>query len=91
MGRPYSLDLRQRIVSAVRAGMSRRAAAEPFSIGISLAIRWTKREREAGSPAALAMGGQRPFSLAMERSWRHRQIERPPAWRSPGFSDICPG
>ena len=69
MGRPYSLDLRERVVSAVRSGMSRREAAEQFSVGISSAIRWTAREGETGSPAALAMGGKRPFVLAMELPW----------------------
>lgn len=69
MGRPYSLDLRERVVSAVRSGMSCREAAAYFSVGVSSAIRWTKRERDTGSPAALAMGGKRPFALARERPW----------------------
>jgi transposase len=78
MGRPYSLDLRERVVSAVRSGMSRREAAEHFSIGISSAIRWTKRERDTGSPAAQAMGGKRPFSLATERQWMLARLEAKP-------------
>jgi transposase len=78
MGRPYSLDLRERVVSAVRSGMSRREAAKHFSIGISTAIRWTKRELDTGSPAALAMGGRRPFSLAAERSWMLARLEAKP-------------
>jgi transposase len=69
MGRPYSLDLRERVVSAVRSGMSCREAAEHFDVGASTAIRWVQRDRDTGSPAALPMGGKRPFSLAMERPW----------------------
>lgn len=69
MGRPYSLDLRELVVAAVRSGMSRREAAEHFSIGISTSIRWTRRAHETGSPAAFAMGGKRPFALASERVW----------------------
>jgi putative transposase len=49
MCRPYSLDLRKRVVAAVRSGLSRREAAAHFSIGISTAIRWTQRE---AAPAA---------------------------------------
>ena len=46
--------------------------------GISSAIRWTKRERDTGSPAAQAMGGKRPFSLAMERPWVLARLEAKP-------------
>ena len=45
MGRPYSLDLRERVVSAVRSGMSCREAAEHFDVGASTAIRWVQRDR----------------------------------------------
>ena len=78
MGRPYSLDLRERVVSAVRSGMSCREAAAYFSVGVSSAIRWTRRERETGTPAALPMGGKRPFSLAMERPWMLARLEAKP-------------
>ena len=78
MGRPYSFDLGERVVSAVRSVMSRREAAKFFSIGISSAIRWTKREGDTGSPAALPMGGKRPFSLAMERPWVLSRLEAKP-------------
>ena len=67
MGRPYSLDLRKRVTAAVRLGMSCRDAAKQFDIGSATAIRWARREREIGSPAAFAMGGKRPFSLAAEQ------------------------
>jgi transposase len=56
MGAPYSLDLRERVVAAVAAGVSRRAAAVRFDVSISTAIRWTRRMTETGSPAALPMG-----------------------------------
>jgi transposase len=78
MGRPYSLDLRERVVAAVRSGMSRREAAEYFSVGISSAIRWTKRAHDTGSPAARPMGGKRPFSLAMELPWVLSRLEAKP-------------
>ncbi len=69
MGRPYSLDLRERVVAAIGAGMSCRQAAEQFDVSPATAIRWAQRVRTTGSPAALPMGGKRPFSLEKERPW----------------------
>ena len=78
MGRPYSMDLRERVVAAIKGGMSRRAAAKHFSIGEATAIRWASRMAETGSPAALPMGGRRPFTLAPETEWlRARLVEKP--------------
>lgn len=56
MGRPYSLDLRERVVSAMNAGMSGQKAADHFSIGKSSALRWARRARATGSPKAKPMG-----------------------------------
>ena len=64
MGSPYSLDLRERVVAAVAGGMSRAEAARHFRVSHSSAIRWTKRQAETGSPAALPVGGKKPFALA---------------------------
>ena len=61
MGAPYSLDLRERVVAAVGSGMSRRAAAKHYQVGVATAIRWTARAKRTGSPAALPMGGKKPF------------------------------
>lgn len=78
MGRPYSLDLRERVVAVVRSGLSCRKAADQFDVSESSAIRWARREREVGSPAALPMGGKRPFALATERPWLlARMAEKP--------------
>jgi len=56
MGRPYSLDLRERVVAVMTAGMSGQQAAQHFSIGESSALRWARRARETGSPKAKPMG-----------------------------------
>ena len=78
MGRPYSLDLRERVVAAVHSGISCAEAAERFGVSHSSAIRWTRRERETGSPAALPMGGKRPFTLAADLPWiAARMAEKP--------------
>jgi transposase len=78
MAAPYSLDLRERVVAAVAAGMSRKRAAAHYQVSHSSAIRWTRREAETGSPAALPMGGKKPFTLADEEAWiRARVAEKP--------------
>ena len=55
---PLSVDLRKRVVSAVREeGMSCRAAAQRFGVSFSSAISWVAALRERGSYAPLPMGG----------------------------------
>jgi len=78
MAAPYSLDLRERVVAAVAAGMSRAQAAAHYQVSHSSAIRWTRRQAETGSPAALPMGGKKPFTLANEEAWIRARIEKKP-------------
>jgi transposase len=78
MGRPYSLDLRERVVAAMAVGMTGRAAAKYFSIGESTALRWARRSRDTGSPKAKPMGGKRPFMLAAHREWIKRRLAEKP-------------
>ncbi len=78
MGAPYSLDLRKRVVGAVAAGMSRRAAADLYQVGISTAIRWVQRADETGTPAALPMGGKKPFKLTEEAEWINARLAEKP-------------
>ena len=78
MAAPYSLDLRERVVAAVAAGMSRAQAAAHYQVSHSSAIRWTRRMAETGSPAALPMGGKKPFSLANEEAWIRTRVEEKP-------------
>jgi len=48
MGKPYSMDLRERVVAAVEKGMSTRAVAAQFSIGIATVGTWARLKRAAG-------------------------------------------
>jgi transposase len=75
MGRPYSLDLRERVIAAVEeAGMSRRQAAAQFGLGISTVIVWVRRFRQTGSAAPGKMGGYKPKAIAGEhRTWLLRR------------------
>ncbi len=75
MARPYSLDLRERVVGAVEGGMSRREAAEVFGVSPSTAVKWLRRQHDSGSVAARAMGGDRRSRLGCERSFIEEQLE----------------
>lgn len=57
MGFMLSRDLRDRVVAAVEAGMSCRAAAARFGVSASSAVRWRQLARLHGSPAAKPQGG----------------------------------
>ena len=71
MGKPYSVDLRERVVAAVESGgLSCHRAAAQFGIGVSTAINWVRRVRETGSVAPGQMGGHKPKSISGEhRAW----------------------
>ena len=57
MPRPYSDDLRERVIEAVEAGASRREAAESFNLCPSSAVKWLQRWRDTGSAKAKPTGG----------------------------------
>ena len=57
MARPYSDDIRERVVARIEGGASRREAAEHFDICPSSAIKWMQRLEKTGSCAAKPMGG----------------------------------
>jgi len=69
MARPYSLDLRDRVVAAVLAGASCRVAASTFRVSVASVVKWSQRQRATGSAAAKPMGRQQPRSLADQRDW----------------------
>jgi len=56
MGKPYSLDLRERIVGYVAEGHAARAAARVFGVSASTAVRWAAAYRRDGSIAAKPQG-----------------------------------
>ena len=67
MPKPYSLDLRERVVTAVEhEGLSRREAAERFDVAPSTVIGWVRRYRQTGSFAPGQMGGHKPKAIRNE-------------------------
>src|SRR6187401_1415874 len=71
----YSMDLRERVVAAVKVeGLSRRAAAARFGVSYSAAIEWLKRVEETGSVAPRQVGGYKPKKIS--GAWRDWLVER---------------
>jgi transposase len=50
--KPYSKDLRLKVLEAVDRGMPRTQVAEVFSVSLPTIKRWLKRRRETGEVAA---------------------------------------
>jgi putative transposase len=75
MSKPYSMDLRERVVAAVEdEGRSRRQAAARFGVSYSTAIAWVKRVRETGSVEPSQVGGYKPKKIS--GAWRDWLLQR---------------
>ena len=59
MTKPYSVDLRERVVGEVMAGRSVRAVAAVFSVSPSFVVKLTQAWRATGTVAAKRQGGDR--------------------------------
>jgi transposase len=57
MPKPYSLDLRERVIETVAAGTSRREAAELYGLSPSVVVIWVQRWEATGSIVARPSGG----------------------------------
>lgn len=78
MTRPYSMDLRERVVAAVSAGQTRRAVAKVFDLGQATVVRWVDRQQTCGTCAPKPMGGVRHAVLLPERDWLLERIAAAP-------------
>lgn len=59
MSTALSLDLRKRVLAAVGAGASHRAAADRFGVSAASVSRWRALERAQGDARPKALGGDR--------------------------------
>src|ERR1700675_1801742 len=79
MARPYSRDLRERVVRAVEGGSSRRRAASVFAVAVStVVVEWVRVWRDSGGLAAKPMGGDHNSRLKGERAWLLERIAAVP-------------
>ena len=56
MGKPYSIDLRERVQAAVERGQSRRAAARHYDVSASFAVKLVDRISRTGSAEPARQG-----------------------------------
>lgn len=67
MARPYSLDLRERVVAALAAGDSCRKVGARFGLSVATVVRWGQRLRARGDVAPDKYGGHRRRLLEPHR------------------------
>ena len=63
MVRPYSFDLRERVVAAAEAGQPCRAVGKRFGVSVSSVVKWRQRARATGSAAA------KPWAASARFCW----------------------
>src|SRR5215471_416144 len=63
MGKPYSDDLRGRVVAAIDSGHTRVEVAKLYNIALSTVGGFLKRKRETGSVSPDKFGGYKTFTL----------------------------
>lgn len=78
MVKPYSNDLRERVVKAVLAGDSCGAAADRFGVSKSSAIKWTRLFRRTGDVSPGKMGGHRKPVLEPHRAFIFERLRQTP-------------
>ena len=88
MTRPYSIDLRERVVLAVESGETCRTVAARFGVAVSTVVKWCRRRQETGSVAPAKMGGHRPRILEPHRDLIVEEIGRTPHLTVRGLRDL---
>ena len=75
----YSADLRERVIGAVNAGRSRRAASAAFKVSVSSAIRWARRFQQTGGWQAKPTGGdRRSRAIEAHKDWLLALVAKQP-------------
>jgi transposase len=78
MARPYSVDLRERVVRAVEGGASRRATAAKFEVSPSFVVKLWQRWRRRGTVQPDRIGGRKRAALAAHAERVHAHLAAAP-------------
>jgi transposase len=73
--KPYSKDLRLRVLSAVDAGTPREEVAKTFSVSVPTIKRWLKRRRETGDVQPRAIPGRPARKGTLLKEWLPHHLE----------------
>jgi transposase len=74
--KPYSKDLRLRVLATVDAGKPRKEVAKIFSVSVPTIKRWLKRRRETGDVQPRVIPGRPSRKGAMLEQWLPEQLEK---------------
>ena len=78
MGKPYSEDLRVRIVGAGQEGITIPEIAEQLGVSISSVVRFRRLHRETGSVSPAKFGGYKQYALAAHEELVRRLVAEQP-------------
>ena len=73
--KPYSKDLRLRVLAAVDAGEPRQEVAKTFSVSMPTIKRWLRRRRETGDVEPEAIPGRPARKGAMLKGWLPEHLQ----------------
>ena len=76
--KPYSKDLRLRVLAAADRGVPRAKVAEAFSVSVPTIKRWLKRRRETGGVEPKEIPGRPPAKAEALRGWLPKHLEANP-------------
>jgi len=77
--KPYSQDLRDRVVAAIAAKrQSQKGIAQTFGVGLATVKRWCKQWRETGSVAVRPFRRGRRRTLSVCDTWLQAEVKRQP-------------
>jgi transposase len=81
MGKPYSDDLRERVVAAIEAGHTRVKVAERYNMALSTVGGFIKRKRERAVSVQTSSAGTRlsrlsHIQIGLRNLWRNNRIAR---------------
>ena len=78
MTKPYSIDLRERVVAAIEGGESCRSVSRRFGVAVSSVVKWAQLYRKTGSVAPGKVCSHRPFLLEPHRAFILEQVRQTP-------------
>jgi transposase len=78
--KPYSVDLRSRVLDAVDRGVPRKQVAKTFSVSLPSIKRWLKLRKETGGlqPRRQGVPGPPPLKGAALAAWLPEQLKNNP-------------
>ena len=76
--RPYSKDLRLRVLAAVDVGTPREEVARTFSVSVPTIKRWLRRRRETGGVEPKPIPGRPPLKGVVLAEWLPEHLEGNP-------------